>query len=225
MQRLSNKQNSRNINKNLFFPMSLFLFSILFLPAGVSAQNTRPTPTPTGDSPAVISRDTDSKRTRTDDDANEVGDNSIGLPRQNTSSTAKKEGDRSTKQKKMLLFLDLLTRTEQREASLQKQLFDMFEKQNSLNSRLHKLEYQSRPEVIRSAMALTGSLRPEDLREQRKKVIELEKASIVTLLTRVDARITKLEANVLKAEALVEKIRLRFDKIMDEALVEEDLNF
>ena len=122
----------------------------------------------------------------------------------------------------MLLYLDLLTRTEQREASLQKQLFDMLEKRNSLNSKIQQLENQMRPESIRSATALTGSLRPENLREERKQALTLERDSAMNLLQRVDSRITSLEISVQKAEALVERIRLRFDKVMDDALTEEE---
>ena len=215
---------------NILHPLFLLVFSFLFISSNVIAQNPRPTPTPTNDLPAVISRDSDSVSTRTRNDVNESNDSdtrntSIKLPRQNTNSTVKKDGETSATQKKMLLYLDLLTRTEQREASLQKQLFDMLEKQNSLNSKIKQLENQMRPDSIRSATALTGSLRPEELREQRKLALTLERDSALKLLQRVNSRITTLETSVRKAEALVERIRLRFDKVMDDALNEEDQIF
>ena len=86
----------QNQSWKLLIPSLLSVFSILFVSANVFAQGTRPTPTPTSDLPAVISRDSDSVRTRNQDDVNEVDsdstNNSINLPRQDTKQNAKKSG-------------------------------------------------------------------------------------------------------------------------------------
>lgn len=215
-----NESNFTIINRLLF---CLFIFLMIFL-IKVNAQTSKPTPTP--ELPVVVSRDSDLDRTTRiikEPEANEIVRNgeTIKLPKNNTPTTEKTDAI-SQKQKKMMLYLDLLNKVEQRAANLQKQLFDLLEKQNSLNTKIKQLDYLLRPEVISSQIALTGSLRPEDLREQRKQSLELEKENLESLLQRLNARRSSLEESVRKSDILVEKIRVRFDKILDEALAEDE---
>lgn len=125
------------------------------------------------------------------------------------------------KQKKLLLNLDILTRAEQRSESLRKQLFEIIEKENEVKQKLNDLEYQSRPEVIERNMALVGSLRPEDLREQRRKSLENDKTNMRALLTQIQTTRANLEDSTVKADALVEKLRFKLEKEIDDALSDE----
>ncbi len=211
--------------KSSFVLMFIFAFYFILVASTIDAQTRRPTPTPRQDIPTVVSRDDDTVRNNTiDDDVRETTDdseNTINLPRERVSQPSDDNDDGSIKQKKMVLYLDLLTKVEQRSASLQEQLYDLLEKQNTLTSKIKQLEYQLRPEVISSTTGLTGSLRPEDLREQRKLALELEKSNFEALLQQLDNRRSMLEENVRKADVLVEKIRLRFDQIVEAALNED----
>ncbi len=213
----------------------LFVFLIVFVVVNVCVSYTgnvyaqTPRPTPKRDAPEIISRDTDTLvENRVDDDAetvNELSDrddeNEIKLPRRTTSTSTEDSASTAEKQKKMMVYLDLLTKTEQRADTLRKQLYDLIDKQNELQLKAKQLEFMLRPESIQSSTNLTGSLRPEDLREQRKKSLELEKENTGILLQQLESRRTTLELNVQKAESLVEKIRARFDKIVDDALTED----
>ncbi len=132
-----------------------------------------------------------------------------------------KKSDEDQKQQRLLLNLDILTRAETRAESLRKQLFEMIEKENSVKTRLEEINFDARPELIERSVALVGSLRPEDLRDQRKKSLDIEKSNLETLLTQIQTSRALLETNVGKADALVEKIRAKFDKEIDGALADD----
>jgi hypothetical protein len=140
----------------------------------------------------------------------------------NLESTKKSEYDQ--KQQRLLLNLDILSRAESRAESLRKQLFEMIEKENSVKTRLEQIQYETRSELIDRTVAMVGSLRPEELRDQRKKSLEAEKGNLESLLTQIQTSRTTLESNVEKADALVEKVRAKLDKEIDDALAGEDEN-
>lgn len=124
------------------------------------------------------------------------------------------------KQRRLLLNLDILTRAEQRAESLRKQLFDLVEKENNLKTRLETIEYDSRPEMIDRQVAFTGTMRPEELREAKKKNLDAEKRNLTNLLTEIQNTRTNLEQNVQKADQMVEKLRAVLEKDIDDALNE-----
>ncbi len=135
-----------------------------------------------------------------------------------------KKGEPDQKQQRLLLNLDILSRAESRAESLRKQLFEMIEKENSVKTRLEQIQYDARPELIDRSVALVGSFRPEELRDQRKKSLEAEKRNLESLLTQIQTSRTTLESNVEKADALVEKVRSKLDKEIDDALATEEPN-
>lgn len=137
-------------------------------------------------------------------------------------STQKNEYDE--KQKRLLLNLDILSRAEQRAESLRKQLFDLIEKETSVKTRIDQLGYDSRSENLDRSAALSGSLRPEEIREQRKKSIDSETKNMESLLTQIQNNRTVLEQNVQKADALVEKVRSKMEKEIDDALSDDTNN-
>jgi hypothetical protein len=132
-----------------------------------------------------------------------------------------KTDDLDAKQKKILLGLDILSRAEQRAESLRKQLFELIEKENDVKSKLEDAEYQSRSEVIERTVATIGSLRPEDLREQRKKSLENQRNSQRALLAQIQSSRGALEDSVVKADQLVQKLRAKIEAEIDLALADD----
>jgi len=132
-----------------------------------------------------------------------------------------KQSEYDEKQKRLLLNLDILTRAEQRAESLRKQLFDMVEKENSIKMKLETIDYDSRPDMIDRQVAFAGTLRPEELRELKKKNLDAEKTNLQSLLTEIGSTRTNLEQNVQKADQLVEKLRAVLEKDIDEALSDQ----
>jgi hypothetical protein len=128
--------------------------------------------------------------------------------------------DPDQKQRQLALNLDILTKSEQRSDGLRKQLFEMIEKENTIRGRMDQIDNDIRPESIERSMSTVGSLRPEELRAQRKRSLELEKANLQVLLTEVQKNRTNLELNLQRSDALVEKLRVKIEKEIDDALSE-----
>jgi len=135
-----------------------------------------------------------------------------------------KKIDYDAKQKRLLMNLDILTRAEQRAETLRKQLFEMIEKESTIKTRLDLIDSDVRPESIERSVAFAGTLRPEELRNMRRKNLESEKASLQNLLTEIQKTRANLDQNVLKADILVEKFRLKLEKEIDDALADEPEN-
>ena len=131
-------------------------------------------------------------------------------------------GNKADRQKRLLMNLDILTRAESRADALRKQLYEMIEKESTVQARLEQIKIDSRSEVIDRSVAMMGSLRPEDLRDQRRKSLEAEKRSLESLLTQVQTNRTSLETNVQRADLLVEKVRDKLDKEIDDALTADN---
>ncbi len=132
------------------------------------------------------------------------------------------KGDADAKEKRLLMSLDILSRAEQRTESLRKQLYEVIEKENTVKAKVEQLSFDMRPEMIERNVAFAGSLRPEDLRDARRKSLESEKANLESLLTQLQSNRAKLEQSLERADFLVEKIRLKFEKEIDDALTDEE---
>jgi hypothetical protein len=132
--------------------------------------------------------------------------------------------DPDEKQKRLLLNLDILTRAEQRSESLRKQVFDMMEKESNIKTRIDSLDYDLRPEMIERNAAMVGTLRPEEIRDSRRKSLQSEKTNLETLLTQIQTTRASLEISLARADELVEKLRLKFEKEIDTSLAEDPDN-
>ncbi|HEX8636486.1 MAG TPA: hypothetical protein VF692_00375 [Pyrinomonadaceae bacterium] len=128
------------------------------------------------------------------------------------------------KQKRLMLNLDILTRAEQRAETLRKQLFDMIERESQIKTKLDQIENDIRPEVLERAVSFAGSLRPEELREMRRKNLDAERRNLQSLLTDIQNTRSSLTLNVQKADVLVEKMRTKLEKEIDDALTDEPKN-
>lgn len=123
--------------------------------------------------------------------------------------------------KALLASLDIIMKGEQRVDSLRKQLFEVIERESAVKARLDQLDLDLRPEAIERSLAFTGSLRPEEAREARRKSLEAERKNVQAGLTEMQSVRTGLETNLRKAEALVEKLRQRFEKDIEKDLGEQ----
>jgi len=125
------------------------------------------------------------------------------------------------KQKILLANLDILTKAEQRAESLRKERWELVEKENAMHTRLDQIDVDIRPEMIDRSVAMAGSLRPEELREARRKSLTTEKQNLTNLSNEISATRNRLEQDILRAEALVEKIRAKLEKDIDDALASD----
>jgi hypothetical protein len=132
------------------------------------------------------------------------------------------KNDYDEKQKRMLLNLDILTRAEQRSESMRKQLFEMIEKESAVKSRLDQIDYESRPEMIERSLQLTGSMKPEEVRDARRKSLLAEKANLQALLTEIQNTRANIALNLQKSDLMVEKLRGKLEKDIDDSFLKDD---
>lgn len=233
--------------KRIFTIAWAFLFCLCLSASSISAQTPKrktgktlqpiviPTPLPPQAEPVVISRAEDRQnenqifdspqpapQNQEADNNEDGGINDLKARVKSLESTRTNAYDQ--KQKRLLLNLDILTRAETRSESLRKQLFDMIEKEGTVKTRLEQIENDLRPEMIDRSAAFVGSLRPEEIREARRKNMASEKQNLQSLLTEIQNSRANLESNLQKSDALVEKLRFKLEKDIDDALAEDTGN-
>lgn len=90
---------------------------------------------------------------------------------------------------------------QEKAASLRAQLAENETKQAELQTRLQKLEEDLKPENIAENLAGIGSTRPEDLREQRRRQLEIERNGVKAQLDLLATSHTRLETAIARADA------------------------
>src|SRR6185369_10461545 len=81
------------------------------------------------------------------------------------------------------------------------QLLEVQGKEDALRTRLAQLDEAIKPENIERSLAGVGSTRPEELREARRKQLQIERDSIAAQLRVLDTSRARLEAAILDADA------------------------
>lgn len=90
---------------------------------------------------------------------------------------------------------------QERAASLREQLITVEKKQADLQTRRQQLEEDIKPEKIAENLAGIGSTKPEDLREQRRRQLEIELNSVKTQLDLLANSKSRLETAIARADA------------------------
>lgn len=224
----------------------LMAVSVLAAAADIEGQTNRrrrtatpipaPSATPPSSEPQVISRadqfpDENSRAIPPDpneiktgvgaDNASVVSLENLGNRIKNLEAARKEPvADPDEKSKRLLLNLDILTRSEQRSEGLRKQVFEMIEKENTVRTKIDSLEYDLRTESIDRSVAFVGSLRPEEIRASRRKSLDSERINLQSLLTEIVKTRASLEASLQRADSLVERLRLKFEKEIDTSLAD-----
>ena len=90
---------------------------------------------------------------------------------------------------------------QERAANLRAQLVEVEATQAELQNRLQQLDEELKPENIERSLAGVGSVHPEDLREARRRQLEIEKRGVQSQLETLAANHTRLEAAVSRADS------------------------
>lgn len=85
--------------------------------------------------------------------------------------------------------------------TLREQLRDVQARQAELQVRIQRLELEMQPENIERSLATTGSTRPEELREQRRRELETQHASLRAQLDELETSWIRLESAIAAADA------------------------
>ncbi len=115
-------------------------------------------------------------------------------------------------QQRQTFDLQRLMYAEQRADNLRKQLLETQTKEIELQTRFEQVEYEVRPEVIDRSGAFSGSTRPEEIREVRRKALENERKRLISQLEILRNNRVRLEVAVPQADAEVDRLRERLDQ-------------
>jgi chromosome segregation ATPase len=118
-----------------------------------------------------------------------------------------------------LVDLERLSRAEQRAESLRAQLRDVQAKENDLQARAEDIEYALQPQNIERYAGGMGTTHPEEVRDQRRKQLEGEKARVRAQLDTLAQSRARLEQAIADADTEVDRIRQRLDAA-DRAAIE-----
>jgi len=110
------------------------------------------------------------------------------------------------------LDMERLTRAEQRAEQLRSQLMDVQGKIADFEARLEQIEFAMRPENIESSTAGYGSMRPEQMRDARKRQLEGEKSRTQAQLKLAESSKTRLETAVANADSEVDLLRAKLNQ-------------
>jgi hypothetical protein len=132
-----------------------------------------------------------------------------------------KDSEYDQKQKRLALNLEILNRAEQRADSLHKQRYELIDKQGVIRTKLEQIANDLRPEMIERTTAMTGSLRPEEIRDARKRNLEAERRNQEALLAEVQTNLDRLDQSIIKADDLVDRLRAKLEKDIDASLVDD----
>jgi hypothetical protein len=90
---------------------------------------------------------------------------------------------------------------QEKAANLRAQLIEVETKQAGLQTRLQSLDEKLKPENIEHDLAGVGSTRPEDLREQLRRQLEIERNGVQKQLDLLATSHSRLETAIAKADA------------------------
>ncbi len=90
---------------------------------------------------------------------------------------------------------------QEKAANLRAQIAEVETKQAELQTRRQDLDEQLKPENIEKTLAGVGSTKPEDLREQRRRQLEIERNGVQKQLDLLATSHTRLEAAIAQADA------------------------
>jgi hypothetical protein len=112
------------------------------------------------------------------------------------------------KQQRFIMGLEILVRSEQRVATLQKAESDLIEKQIQVKGRLTQIDLDLRPQSIeQSTIFEGGSSQAPEFRETRKNKLLAEQRGLVTLIQQIERGITEADFALREAQSHVARLR------------------
>jgi len=111
------------------------------------------------------------------------------------------------KQQRFIMGLEILVRSEQRVAILQKAHTELIEKHIQVKSRMTQVELEIRPQSIERTTQLEGSTQTVEIRENRRERLIAEQRSLQQLTTQIERNITEAEYGLREAQAHVSRLR------------------
>ena len=105
---------------------------------------------------------------------------------------------------------------------LRTQLLDVQTKEEDLRARAQQLDEALKPENIERSLAGVGSTRPEDLRENRRRQLQIERDGVESQLKLLETSRTRLEAAIRDADTRAYQDSARGPEASNQMTIESD---
>lgn len=113
----------------------------------------------------------------------------------------------SEKQQRLLFGYEILNQTEQLAATLRKSLIETGEREATVKRRIGQVQFDLRPENIDRSLQLQGTTKADELRENRRRVLESELNTLQNLLLELETSRAQISENLREAEAFALSFR------------------
>ena len=127
----------------------------------------------------------------------------------------------SEKQQRLVMGMELLSRSEQRVVTFQKAQIELTEKYNASRNRLAQVEIELRPRNITNSTTYAGTTETEELRESRTKRLQSERTSLTQLLASIQTSLTQTSDDLRDAQGLAYRLRMTFLPQVERELYEQ----
>ncbi len=111
------------------------------------------------------------------------------------------------KQQRFIMGLELLVRSEQRVATLQKAHTELIEKHIQVKRRLTEIDLELRPQSIERSTQMQGSVDTVERQENRRDKFIAEQRSLLLLTQQIERNIAEAESSLREAQAHVARLR------------------
>jgi hypothetical protein len=114
----------------------------------------------------------------------------------------------SEKQQRFIMGLEILVRSEQRVATLEKMHTDQIEKQIAVKGRLTQIELDLRPQSLdQNTRFEGGGSQSIEIRETRQNKLLAEQRSLMQLMQQIDRNVADAEMSLREAQSHVQRLR------------------
>ena len=103
---------------------------------------------------------------------------------------------------------DRMTQEEQRAEGLEEQLFSIAKEEANLQAQLDEVNEQLRPENI-DQLPISGSLRPEAVRESTRRRLTNKQSRIQTQLQLLEQSRTRIHSSISVTDMLIQNLRMQ----------------
>ena len=111
------------------------------------------------------------------------------------------------KQQRFVMGLEILVRSEQRVATLQKLQSDLLEKQIQLKQRIKQVELDLRPQSIERSTSIQGSTDTVEIRENRRDTLLEHQRGLNNALAQAEQNLFEAQAGLREAQSHVNRLR------------------
>ncbi len=121
-------------------------------------------------------------------------------------SEATKDGP-SERQKRLMLGLEMLVKTEERVANFQKLQIELVEKLNENRGKLSQVELELRPRSIDRNFAFEGTTETPELRETRRLKLIADRTTLTALLSQIQTTLGETIESLNEAQGQAYRLR------------------